>query len=122
MNLFDLRQVGSEGECVRVEFVGLLTREGWPLGHDPFLANCGPGVFGAKVLADLSRVTFIDSSGMGWLAVSNARFRDAGGALILHSASPITRQLLELTQLDQILTLASDEPAARRLAAEAIPA
>ena len=107
---------------MRVELVGLLTREGWPLGYDPFVANCGPHVFGAKVLADLSRVTFLDSSGMGWLAVSNARFRDAGGALILHSASPITRRLLELTQLDRILTLAPDEPAAGRLAAEAIPA
>jgi ABC-type transporter Mla MlaB component len=122
MNLFELRQVESEGECVRVELVGLLTREGWPLEYDPFLADCRPGVFGAKVLADLSRVTFVDSSGMGWLAVSNARFRDAGGAIIFHSASPITRRLLELMHLDQVLTLAADEPAARRLAAEAIPA
>lgn len=122
MNLFDLRQIGSERNCLQVEFVGLLSREGWPPTYDPFVANCGPGVFGSKVLADLSRVTYLDSSGMGWVAVANRRFRDAGGVVVLHSASRITRRLLELAHLDQVLILADDEAAAHRAVEEAIPA
>ena len=122
MNLFDIQTMRSEGEFVHLEFVGLLSRESWPLGYDPLIDRCGPQIYARKVLADLSRLTYLDSSGMGWLAASNLRFRNAGGALILHSIRPITRQLLELGQLDRVLVLASDEGTARRFAAEAIPA
>lgn len=122
MNLFDLRQVGAGRDCLRVELVGLLSREGWPPTFDPFVETCGAEVYGLKVLADLSRLTYLDSSGMGWIAVSNRRFRDAGGVLVLHSASAITRQLLQLAHLDQALILANDGAAARRAIAEAIPA
>src|SRR5215469_8887311 len=42
VNLFDIQTMRSEGEFVRLEFVGLLSRESWPLGYDPLIDRCGP--------------------------------------------------------------------------------
>jgi len=121
MTLLQLR-VQSEAEFLKVDFIGQLSREGWPLGFDPFIEHCGENVFASKVLVNLSQLNYWDSSGLSWLVVSNKRFQNDGGALILHSASSLTRRFLELMRVDKILQIAADEPAARRLAAEALPA
>ena len=121
MTLLQIR-VHSEAEFLKVDFIGQLSREGWPLGFDPFIEHCVENVFASQVLVNLSQLNYWDSSGLSWLVVSNERFQNAGGALILHSASSLTRRFLELTRLDKVLQIAADEPAARRLAAEALSA
>jgi anti-anti-sigma factor len=121
MSLLQLR-LQSDAEFLKIDFIGQLTREGWPLGFDPFNEHCGEGVYTSKVLVNLSQLNYVDSSGLSWLVASNKRFQNAGGALILHSASSLTRRFLELARLGKVLQLAADEPAARRLAAEALSA
>jgi|SRR6516165_7793133 len=116
MNGIDLRMLQPEGDLVRFELVGRLSRDGCPAGHDPLAALYGEGIYSRKVLLNLRRSNHLDSSGVSWLLDSHARFREAGGALIVHSATPLTTQFLKMMRMDMALTLAPDEAAARQKA------
>lgn len=62
---------------------------------------------------DLTRVTFADSSSLGWLLTLHRRVRAAGATLHIHAPEgPVTR-LLQLSGVDQVLDvrLAAPEPA-----------
>ena len=66
---------------------------------------------GGTVLADLSRVTFIDSSGLGVLVQAH-RTAQEGRTRLLVVASPPVRKLLSLTALDTVLETYDDLAAA----------
>jgi anti-sigma B factor antagonist len=59
----------------------------------------------AEVVVDLSRVRFIDSTGLGVLARCNDRLSAEGGELRIVSSSPRLARVLKLIGLDSILTL-----------------
>ena len=55
----------------------------------------------SHVVFDLSRVTFIDASGLGFLAETQHRVSQAHGAVRVAGPSQQTRKLLTLTTLDE---------------------
>jgi anti-anti-sigma factor len=114
VNWIDLRLQESDADYVRVELVGRLSHDGWPAGFDPFAELMGNGVYAQTVLLNLGRSSYLDSSGVSWLLDSNKRFHEAGGALVLHSASPLTAQFLKMMRMDMVLTVVPDEAAARQ--------
>jgi anti-anti-sigma factor len=57
------------------------------------------------VLVDLQNVTFIDSSGLGLLAIAFKAIRDAGGKLYLCSVGQQPQMLLELTGMEQVFQI-----------------
>lgn len=57
---------------------------------------------GGTVLADLSAVTFLDSSGLGVLVQAHRTARERDNRLLV-VASPPVRKLLRLTGLDTVL-------------------
>jgi anti-sigma B factor antagonist len=57
------------------------------------------------VVVDLSRVTYIGSSGMGVLAQLSHEMAVAGRSLQLTGCSPRLRRAFEVTGLDQVLDL-----------------
>jgi anti-anti-sigma factor len=114
VNPIDLRALESEADFVRIELVGRLSHDGWPAGYDPLAELMGAGIYAQKVLLNLGRSSYLDSSGVSWLLDSNKRFQEAGGALVLHSATPLTAQFLKMMRMDLVLTLAPDEAAARQ--------
>ena len=83
---------------------------------DPLAGVLPGGPCPALVLLDLSKVGYINSTGISWLVVSHRRVEQDGGRLVLHSAQPFVRGVLDLMQLSTVLHLAADEPAARSLA------
>jgi anti-sigma B factor antagonist len=109
--------VSDELGVARIECVGSMTMEFFLSGNDP-LADLlgGPECYARRVLLNLEKIDFIDSSGIGWLIKWHQRFRKAGGMIVMHSSPPLIRNMLKLLQLDKILDLAEDEAAARRLA------
>jgi anti-anti-sigma factor len=109
-----MRIVESGDVVVRVELVGRLSHDGWTADFDPFAELIGADVYSRRVLLNLQRSNYLDSSGVSWLLESNQRFQKAGGTLVLHSASPITAQFLKMMRMDLVLTLVSDEAAARQ--------
>lgn len=65
-------------------------------------------VDGRHLLAlDMSAVTFIDSTALAELVRLMKRARDVGGELILFDVSDPVRVILELTRLDEVLSIGS---------------
>ena len=83
---------------------------------DVLAALVGENGFAQTVLLDLSRTLYIDSAGISWLLVCHRQFRDAGGALIFHSLTPMVLQMIRLMRLDRVFQLADDARSARQLA------
>ena len=58
---------------------------------------------------DLSKVRFINSSGIGVLVSLLTKFRNRGGEMILINPSEHIRKLLIITKLNAIFTVAEDD-------------
>jgi anti-anti-sigma factor len=56
---------------------------------------------GSLVVVDLSRLTFIDSSGLGAIHAARRRMTESGGTLVLCRPNPMVSLVLEVTGLDQ---------------------
>jgi anti-sigma B factor antagonist len=102
---------------MRVRCANQLTQDDVQGDQDPLQAVIGEGGFGRKVLMDLGKVTYIDSSGISWLLICHKHFVQAGGKLVIHSVPPLVDQVLQLLRLPLILSIAADEKSARALAA-----
>lgn len=65
----------------------------------------------ATVVIDLSEVTFMDSSGIGFLVSVNTRMRSAGRSFYLYRLSRPVEKTLGLVQLLQFFQILADETA-----------
>ncbi|WP_027186099.1 STAS domain-containing protein [Desulfovibrio inopinatus] len=63
----------------------------------------------SAVVLDLSRVSFMDSSGIGFLVSCNTRLQNAGKELFLYRPSSQVCKTLELVQLLNFFEVAEDE-------------
>jgi anti-anti-sigma factor len=106
----------DEKGVVRVSCQGEISRLDPDPAREPLRALLGALVFGRKVLLNLEKATYIDSSGVSWLVVCHKHFVQAKGELILYAVPPLVFQVLELMRLPLILPIAPDEAAARILA------
>jgi anti-anti-sigma factor len=110
---------GEQGDilCLRVQ--GTIQQDPINPQPDPLPDALGSTGFGGKVLLDLSGVEFLDSSGYNWLLQQNRAFRNAGGALALHSIPPLVMRILSLVRADLVFQIAGDETAAMKMLREA---
>lgn len=60
---------------------------------------------GTRVVADLSAVSFLDSTGLGVLVQALNAVKDAGGALRVVVADPNVLKVFEVTSLDEVFDL-----------------
>jgi anti-anti-sigma factor len=111
-----ITQVDETRDVVRLRCEGTISQNEFPIGADPLEKALGPGCFTRKVLLDLEKTSFIDSSGVGWLIGSHKHFEDGGGRLVVHSAPPLVDQVLQLLSMPKVLHIAADETKARHLA------
>ena len=65
-----------------------------------------------KVIFDLSKVTSVDSTGIGIIVMSAGKLKKAGGQLRVAGASPHVEEVLKMTNVDQIVGLHSTTAAA----------
>jgi anti-anti-sigma factor len=84
-------------------------------GTDPLQALLGSDWARQRVLLDLSAVSYIDSSAIGWLIDAQHSLQQAGGRLVVHSLRPNVRQILEVLKIGRVVAIADDEPAAREM-------
>lgn len=66
----------------------------------------------ARLVVDLGRLEFVDSSGLGALVAGLRSARAAGGDLRLANASPQVATVLRLTNLDRVLRVHEDAASA----------
>jgi anti-sigma B factor antagonist len=71
------------------------------------------------VVCDLSRVTFLDSSGLGVLVGALKRLRERDGRLVVVRPAPPASRIFELTSLDRVLDLCETREDAVALATAA---
>ncbi len=108
----DVIQMSSEARgpavLIRVEETQILADRA-----DAFRARllaCTPAK-GGGVALDMSRVDFLDSSGLGAL-VSLLKVVRPEGELVLFDVRPSVREILRLTHLDSVFACEPDEAAA----------
>jgi anti-anti-sigma factor len=111
----------QDDALVRLSCDGAIRQISLAPGRDPLEELLGADAFRRRVLIDLEKTDFIDSSGIGWMIACQKHFVQAGGKLIFHSAPPLVQQVFDLLQLQRVLNLAVDEAAARASAQEGRP-
>ena len=67
----------------------------------------------ACILVDLSRVSYMDSSGLAVLVETLQRLSGNGGKLGLFGLGQSVRHIFEIARLDQVFQIFPDESAAR---------
>lgn len=70
-----------------------------------------------RLVVDLSRTTFLDSSALGVLIATLKRMGERGGRLAVVEPPPTLRRIFEITALDRVLELHPSREAALRTAA-----
>ena len=68
-----------------------------------------------KVVLDMSKTNYIDSTAIGWLISANKQFKNNGGQFVIHSVQPAVRQVLDLLKIGKVVPIVDDEAAARAL-------
>jgi anti-sigma B factor antagonist len=79
------------------------------LASGPVLAEALEQAFAAgasSLRLDLSGVTYMDSSGLGVLALATDRAAASGGTLCVEGASPLVCRLFQISGLDAVIELA----------------
>lgn len=107
--------LGADG-ITRVLVCGDVHQTDFLQADEPLSGHLGAEGYQSLLLVDLSGVTTLDSSGVGWLLLCQKRFRTVGGAFVLHSLSPFVQQLFDVLKMKLVLTLADDESAALDIA------
>jgi anti-anti-sigma factor len=74
---------------------------------------CAAIAYGHTVVADLSAVTFMDSSGIAALVEAHRRITADGSTLLIKDPQPNVRRLMQLTGVDSYLALDQQISAAR---------
>ncbi|MFA5144314.1 MAG: STAS domain-containing protein [Candidatus Omnitrophota bacterium] len=69
-----------------------------------------------RMIIDLSKVSYVDSSGLATLVGILKNMRSYGGKMAIAGMSPKVKSLFEITKLDKLFVIAaSEEEAAARL-------
>jgi len=58
-----------------------------------------------KVVLDMSKVEYIDSAGIGLVALAAGKLKEAGGRVVVAAPEGKVLSLLHMTQMDSIVTI-----------------
>ncbi len=101
---------------VNVNVEGRIVHGEVDMSDDPLKARLGADVYKKKLLVNLEKTDFVDSAGISWLLIIHKRCREAGGTMVIHSITPMVRQVLNVLRLDHVFHLADDAAAAQAMA------
>ena len=113
-----VKLVEKTDAVVKFEVDGKLTFEDFRGDNNPLDDLAGDSWASRRVLINLSKITFMDSTAVGWLLNCNKRCKDGKGKLILHSTPPFVAQVFNMLRMGKTLALVADEPAALALPIE----
>lgn len=99
-NEFELKVTVLEDEAV-ISVVGELDFATAPRLREQILELLKGGT--TSLVIDLSRLDFVDSSGLGVLVATLKRMRERDGRLMIRSPSANTSKVLQVSGLDKLL-------------------
>jgi anti-anti-sigma factor len=70
------------------------------------------------IAVDVAELDFMDASGLGVIGPMSCRLHDAGGVLTIRSPSPIVRQILDITEMGDLIERRSPDPTPATLGPE----
>lgn len=74
-----------------------------------------------KIIVDLTRVNFLDSSGMGYLVVLIKQAKINQAEISLRNPSPLVRRMLSTIRIDRYVAIEGEDDAAAGSAASTLP-
>jgi anti-anti-sigma factor len=102
---------------VRVAAEGNITSADFPAdGKNPLETLLGLTWSSTRVLLNLSKTSYIDSSAIGWLIGTTRAYKDAGGRFVIHNVQAPVRQIMDILRVSRVVPTAEDENAARKIA------
>jgi anti-anti-sigma factor len=111
--IFKLMSIEKQG-IVHVASEGNLTSATLELaGKNPLETLLGETWNTNRVLLNLSKTAYLDSSAIGWMIGTNRSFRDGGGKLVIYSIQPAVKQLMDVLRVGKAVSLVDGEEAAR---------
>jgi anti-anti-sigma factor len=105
----------QDDEFVNVRAEGRISQRDVLSAQEPLEELLGESAFQQHVLLDMSEVESIDSSGINWLLICQKRMREGGGRVILHSLSPMAKNVIRVLNLQTVFSLAGDVHEARNI-------
>jgi anti-anti-sigma factor len=113
-----LSLLSTDADVMYLQCEGKITQTDFKPGADQMVQVAGNGVYARRVLLDLGRCDYMDSSGIGWLVTCHKRFKTSEGKLVMHTVPPMIINMLKMLKMDQVFFLASDAESARKAAME----
>jgi anti-sigma B factor antagonist len=105
MREFHLDTVGPIGDCAIIQVTGEVDVYTAPMLRDQIRELSAKGA--VHLIADLGRVDFLDSTGLGALVGGLKRLREAGGSLALVISTPRIMRIFQITGLTKALATQS---------------
>ena len=103
MHEFSLNTVGPIADCAVLQVVGEVDLYTAPQLREPVRELAAKGA--VHLIADLSQVSFLDSTGLGVLVGALKRLREAGGSLTLVISAPRILRLFQITGLTKVFAI-----------------
>jgi anti-anti-sigma factor len=110
--MLNMTVAADDGEIVTVQCEGDINQIYFQMGN-PLEKLLGAATFARKVVVDLQKVNYLDSSGLSWLVACHKRFVQQGGRMVLCGMSPRILQVLQFCRMDRLFGITEDEATAR---------
>jgi anti-anti-sigma factor len=108
--------ISQDDTASSVAIQGDISQSRFPANvNNPLEDLLGSDCYQRRVLIDMEKAGFMDSSGIGWLMGCHKRFLAGGGSMVLHSLPPMVEQVIQLLRLQSILTIKPDQASALAL-------
>jgi len=107
---FEFRQV--EPDITVMDFTGRLTTLSLMLGEVERSIKKRIDQGARKLVLDLSKVDFVDSSGVGMLVVVVCAMEQAGGRMVIAGAAGTLKRILETVHLERTVKMYPDAASA----------
>jgi anti-sigma B factor antagonist len=98
-----LDTVGPVGDCAVLQVAGEIDAYTAPMLREQLRELAAKGA--VHLIADLSQVSFLDSTGLGVLVGALKRLREAGGSLTLMIIAPRILRLFQITGLTKVFAI-----------------
>jgi len=103
MREFRLDTAGPIGDCAVLQVTGEVDVYTAPMLREQMRGLAAKGA--VHLIADLSQVDFLDSTGLGALVGGLKRLREAGGSLALVIIAPRILRIFQITGLTKVLAV-----------------
>ena len=99
----------QDQDIVIIDVVGGITQKQLSQSEEILPKLVGKDVFSRKVIFNLEKNDFVDSSGITWLLICHKRCIENGGRMALHSIPQLVMNVLKILRMETVFEIADNE-------------